>query len=231
MFSLDKFYLEAFSGDKIDIKEIIDYIKSFSKVILWGASYQGKAIGKKLISEGVNISNYWDIRYKEIKDVNEKIKESQKVNNIGGFSRSSIERFITDLGTDISSLYDSFLRAVARGVFPEEYLTNLFDFKKIFMECYNSLHIMDIFLDKKIHYMRYTASKHGKEFLKWFDENIYNVIMNPILIDENKVEEQFKRKKYKEGKNEFGGITLDASKYGVTNVYEAVKLFKKLTKF
>lgn len=168
---------------------------------------------------------------KDIKDENEKIKESQKVNNIGGFSMSSIERFVPQLGTDVSSLYNSLLRAVARGVFPEEYLTNLFDFKKIFMECYNSLHIMDIFLDKKIHYMRYTATKHGKEFLKWFDENIYNVIMNPILINENKVEEQFKRKKYEEGENELGGITLDASKYGVTNVCEAVKLFKKLTKF
>lgn len=168
---------------------------------------------------------------KDIKDENDKVQEEQKTNNIGGFSMSSIERFVPQLGTDVSSLYNSLLRAVARGVFPEEYLTNLFDFKKIFMECYNSLHIMDIFLDKKIHYMRYIASKHGKEFLKWFDENIYNVIMNPILINENKVEEQFKRKKYEEGENELGGITLDASKYGVTNVCEAVKLFKKLTKF
>ena len=166
---------------------------------------------------------------KDIKDENDKVQEEQKTNNIGGFSMSSIERFVPQLGTDVSSLYNSLLRAVARGVFPEEYLTNLFDFKKIFMECYNSLHIMDIFLDKKIHYMRYTASKHGKEFLKWFDENIYDVIMNPILIDENKAEEHFKRKKYEEGKNEFGGITLDGSKYGVTNVYEAVKLFLKLT--
>ena len=58
------------------------------------------------------------------------MQEEQKTNNIGGFSMSSIERFVPQLGTDVSSLYNSLLRAVARGVFPEEYLTNLLILKK-----------------------------------------------------------------------------------------------------
>ena len=50
---------------------IVEYIKSYKHVILWGASYQGKAIGKKLIELGVDIENYWDIRWKELKSANQ----------------------------------------------------------------------------------------------------------------------------------------------------------------
>jgi organic radical activating enzyme len=70
MFDLEKFYEQARSAEKIDIVEMIKYIKSFKHVILWGASFQGKAIGNKLINEGVVIENYWDIRSKELKQVN-----------------------------------------------------------------------------------------------------------------------------------------------------------------
>ena len=165
-----------------------------------------------------------------IKEGNKKVNEANSINNIGGFSMSSIERLMPQLGTDVSSLYNSLLRAVARGVFPNEYLTDLFDFKKMFMECYMDLDIRDVFYDKKIHYMRYTASLHGEEFLNWFDKSIYEKALKPILIDDKKLNERLNDKhSYKEGKDELGGITLDASKYGVTNVYEATKLFEKLT--
>lgn len=68
MFNLEDYYQKAFSGEKVDNTEFIEYIKGFEHVILWGASFQGKAIGKKLIEEGVNIDYYWDIRYKEFSD-------------------------------------------------------------------------------------------------------------------------------------------------------------------
>lgn len=69
MFNLENYYQKAFSGEVIDTTEIINYIKSFRHVILWGASFQGKAIGRKLTGEGVIIENYWDIRADEIKEV------------------------------------------------------------------------------------------------------------------------------------------------------------------
>ena len=77
--------------------------------------------------------------------------------------------------------------------------------------------------------MRYTASLHGEEFLKWFDDNIYSKALEPRVVDEEKLAELHKKKTYTEGKTELGGMILDASKYGVTNVYEATKLFEKLT--
>ena len=68
--NLNQYYNKAFSGEKVDNTEIIKYIKGYRKVILWGASYLGKAVGKKLIDNGVNIDKYWDMRYEEIGSVN-----------------------------------------------------------------------------------------------------------------------------------------------------------------
>jgi len=70
MFDLEKYYKLAHSGEKVDNSEFLAYIKSFENVVLWGASYQGKAIGKKLLDEGVKIFCYWDVRYQELGEVN-----------------------------------------------------------------------------------------------------------------------------------------------------------------
>lgn len=69
-FDLETYYQSAFSGEFVDNTGILQYIKSFKHVILWGASFQGKAIGKRLLEEGVNIDYYWDVRYKELGTVN-----------------------------------------------------------------------------------------------------------------------------------------------------------------
>lgn len=68
---LNKYYKKAHSGDKVDNTEILQYIKSFKKVVLWGGSYLGKAVGKYLIDNDVIIENYWDMRCEDLKKVNE----------------------------------------------------------------------------------------------------------------------------------------------------------------
>ena len=70
MFSLDEYYEQAHSGDKVDNTEMLGFIKSFKKVVLWGASYLGDAVGKYLLNHGVNITNYWDMRADDIKTLN-----------------------------------------------------------------------------------------------------------------------------------------------------------------
>lgn len=70
-FDLEGYYNRAWSGEMCEDISIVEYIKSYKHVILWGASYQGKAIGKKLIELGVDIENYWDIRWKELKSANQ----------------------------------------------------------------------------------------------------------------------------------------------------------------
>lgn len=59
--------------------------------------------------------------------------------------------------------------------------------------------------------------KHGEEFLEWFDEMIYE----EMLAECDKT-----IKTYQEYDNE-RGMTLDASKYGMHNSYEASLPFKK----
>lgn len=157
------------------------------------------------------------------------VNEMKKMANIGGYCASPYERLMPEVTTDKSSLYNSILRLIARGIIAESDL-NHFDFRKWFLDVFRQIDIRDPLFDKKIHYFRYTASLHGEEFLKWFDENIYYDALTPQLVDEEKLARLHEKKCYKEGKNAFGGRTLDASKYNVQNVYDAAKLFEKLTK-
>lgn len=69
-FDLEAYYEKARTGEVCHDESIIPYIKSFKKVILWGGSFQGKAIGQCLLKHGVKIDCYWDIRYEELKEVN-----------------------------------------------------------------------------------------------------------------------------------------------------------------
>ena len=72
MFDLEKYYEKAWEGVECEDTSIVDYLKTYDSVILWGASFQGKAIGKKLLDLGVEIEGYWDLRFEEIKELNGK---------------------------------------------------------------------------------------------------------------------------------------------------------------
>lgn len=69
-FDIEKYYENAKRGDKCGDTSVVNYLNSFPKVVLWGASFQGKAIGKKLLELGVSIDCYWDIRFEELRTVN-----------------------------------------------------------------------------------------------------------------------------------------------------------------
>lgn len=156
------------------------------------------------------------------------LNDLKKTANIGGYCASSYERLMPEVTTDKSSLYNCILRMIARGVIAESDLDHI-DFRKWFVDVYNQMDIRDPLFDKKIHYFRYTASLHGEEFLKWFDDTIYHNALQPRFIDEEKLAALHEKKCYTEGVNQFGGQTLDASKYDVQNIYDAAKLFEKLS--
>ena len=147
-----------------------------------------------------------------------------KENNVGGFSRSQVETLAPENGSDVTSLYNSILRAVNRGLIPGHYLVDVFDWKTWFMNCYHAMNKADIYFDRKLHQMRFTAMKHGEEFLKWFDENIYAEALTPVVF----IEPDKNKKTYQEFDNE-SGMNVDASRYGVHNSYEASLLFEKLS--
>jgi len=68
--NLEKYYEMAHSGNKVDNTEVISYMKSFKKVILWGASYLGKAVAEFVLANGVEIYKFWDLRCEDIKCIN-----------------------------------------------------------------------------------------------------------------------------------------------------------------
>lgn len=66
MFNLEEFYAQCESGEKVDSKEVLAYIKSFQNVVIWGAAGLGQAIGKFLEHNQIENLIYWDMRYEEI---------------------------------------------------------------------------------------------------------------------------------------------------------------------
>ena len=143
--------------------------------------------------------------------------------NIGGVTMSQIEMLLPDRLTDVGLLYSSILRAVARGVLSENVLGEI-DWKVWFLNYYNSMNKRDMYFSLKMQKFRFAAMKHGEEFLKWFDANIYEDALEPVIFEEK----DKTIKTYEEYDNE-NGIMLDASKYGVKNIYEASLLFERLT--
>lgn len=70
MFSVEKFYQDAHSGDIVDAEQLCQYLNGFSNVVIWGAGNLGIAVGKKLQKMGIHINAYWDVQYEKIKERN-----------------------------------------------------------------------------------------------------------------------------------------------------------------
>lgn len=66
MVDLAEFYREAHEGKTIDGAKVLDYLKGFPNILIWGAGNLGKAVGQKLLLEKIKIAAYWDIKYLEI---------------------------------------------------------------------------------------------------------------------------------------------------------------------
>jgi len=69
MFDLEKYYKQCATDETVDNRGIFEYLASFKRIVIWGASYTGSAVGKKLIEENLEFI-YWDKRYKELAEVN-----------------------------------------------------------------------------------------------------------------------------------------------------------------
>jgi organic radical activating enzyme len=71
MFDIKQFYRQAHDGEKVDSTALIKYIKGFENLIIWGAGNLGAVIGKKFNDLGIDVTCYWDIRAKDIIEVND----------------------------------------------------------------------------------------------------------------------------------------------------------------
>lgn len=166
------------------------------------------------------------------KTVSEDMEFTSEINrtaDVAGFTLGAFERLLPLTSKDSIHIYSSILRAIAKNVLPEEYIDKILDWKRLFSQSADSINILDIQFDKMLHYCRFTASLHGESFLAWFDEEIYRKKTVPVLIREKDIIEAKEKPSYQEMELENGGRILDASKYGVSNIYEASLLFESLT--
>lgn len=69
MFDLENYYDKACSGKTVDNTGILSYMGHFSTVIVWGASYLGKAVVDYLMQQHIEIAEWWDARAGEIGSV------------------------------------------------------------------------------------------------------------------------------------------------------------------
>ena len=67
---LERFYREAASSQSVDAGPVLEHIRSFQTVILWGAANFGAQVGAFLAKQGIRVETYWDVRASELQEVN-----------------------------------------------------------------------------------------------------------------------------------------------------------------
>lgn len=157
-------------------------------------------------------------------DVSRDIIKVSKGTEYSVATPSMLERLsptgVTYCAQEVSLVMSSLYRCVTRGIVDINFIDDSFDKKDIFSRAVKgNLQTNDQF-DMDIHSIMYTASLHGLDFLQWFDKELFYPAMQPMKYTMSSV-------KYKEGYTEQGGQVLDASRFDVDNIDQAVDLFIK----
>lgn len=147
--------------------------------------------------------------------------DATRGDNVAVYMPGALERVLPSLPNDVSNLYMALLRGIERGVFPYSYIDDLFDMHSIFKKMYSNIRLDDDLCEVYLHMGRYKAKQMDEEFGRWFEDNIYTLFLNnrrklSVAADTKPIS-------YDEGRNADGGITIDASKYGISNVFQAAE--------
>lgn len=160
---------------------------------------------------------------KEKTDEPSLFEQIKRERSLAVYSRSGTECLVPLARQDVFGLYTSVLRVVKRGAMPRRYLKDVFDWKKWYLNGCLVMDCRDIYYDVEIRRIRCASKRHGKEFFDWVEESICSVAYIPKMP----VEEAGETRAYQEEDTE-SGLVIDASKYGVQNVYDASLLFEEL---
>ena len=143
---------------------------------------------------------------------------------------SENERAMPLIGSDVQSVYCAVLRLAARGLLPDEFIENLLNRTEIYESQIALIRKESFMYDEYIRWYLQCMKNSNKKMADDFIEKEYDKLYLPVEINEESEDgcDELTRA-YKIGFNEAGGLNLDASEFGVQNVYEATKLFEKLT--
>lgn len=133
--------------------------------------------------------------------------------------------------TDVSGVYKIITRLMAKGILPSDFYKNDVDIIRVYQNIYKSLALSGDKCEKYIYEGYKTAKDRGRAIAEWFEKSILPNVKELKYYDKKELEAWKNRKTYVEGFNKAGGVVLDASRFGVTNVYEAAQLFKSFLHF
>lgn len=151
------------------------------------------------------------------------VKKGKDGNEFSVYQHNQLEYIYPEfLDTDRCTFYWSFLRLTGMKCFSEDSLYKI-DWFKVYSHLITTLHLDDILLEKKINLVRYGAIQ--VDIKEKINRVLENISLQPRLIEEKKINET---RTYETGFSE-QGLVLDASDFGVKNVYEAVRLFDRIT--
>lgn len=152
-----------------------------------------------------------------------KIQKNERALLCGIAALSPIERYLPEIMMDYGLLYQSVLRMVSLGCLPQELLKAV-DWKSIYQIVFKQYRKDKIVYDELINKLRYSAMNFGDEFLEWFDEEIYK----PGWVKERYKGEERAYNGFVDLADEKGCVILTLDKYGVENIFDAVRMFEMI---
>lgn len=141
--------------------------------------------------------------------------------------RTELGKMLPDFSTDVSGIFECIARIKSKNILIYEFLDNEEDIIDMISNMIKSIHLSWDKCYKNISEGMEIAKRLGKNIEKWYLENVMPFLDKIVEISNQKE----LLKTYDEGFTKNGDIILDASRYGVTNIYEAIELYRKFIHF
>lgn len=157
-------------------------------------------------------------------------KELGENSYIGGWSSSPIERLVPRITSDVGLCYNSLIRVVAKKILSIETINQHVDMRRWFLFLYRLMNKREYIYERQVMEMKYAAKLNGEEFYRWFQEGFWQELMKEDN-SKPKGQEAEKVKTYKSEVLKNGTVIIDASQYGVENIYQATLLAEKISEY
>lgn len=141
--------------------------------------------------------------------------------NIGIHVERGLERIIPMSDGDVANLINSLLRMVDMQCVGDEILHKI-NWKYIYTTIAEQLQEDDLYLETTLLRLKNSAEKISEDLFNWFNDQILGCKFNLIKLNNDDY------KNYYKGFKSNGNLQLDASEFGVSNVYEATKFISTL---
>lgn len=139
------------------------------------------------------------------------------------------ERLLPFGSGDAYALYIVLSRAVDEGLLSAEKSDFVLDWQTAVSRSVSLTSMLKDNFDCFLQAARFMSRKAGEKSRAWFEQEAYPAAVLPKYADESSLNKQSQKKAYQEGVLPGGGEILDASRFGVRNIAQAVELFAQRT--